>query len=461
MSQVNWEEHRAQFAAMKAENGTTIKEYSELHGLSFNTARKQLNSKKSAAPAAMAKGKQTGDLSAGKGKKIPSSGSKNAPKTSVKPAEFTKTDVKGRRAAFRAPPKGGTGALSDNGIKNSDLVDSGKGSFEGDHDKKIPKSDTQKPGRKKAKATKAQMIPYIGRDAVVLPGNDAARRMLEEGEDSHLQQVIEMAQESALEYRAVVQDEATRLREEIEGIKPGVEVEGVHPSIKLRGLLEDAAYFMNDFTTRLASIYQGEKKLRQGAEKLKQAERQQAFKEAEAREKIELARLQAEQRAKEIDYRIGADARAGRIIATAIRMREREELDDIGVAEYIERQGVQVPATLSALARKAIEAIEPPVSETVVDDAQIEREAEEYARQQREHPQWLDNRRAEVAKIVEDLGCGDVDATGERKAGEFEADDDGIELDPSATSDIYGDYDAPDEGYDDDAEIPISPPEDE
>lgn len=275
--------------------------------------------------------------------------------------------------------------------------------------------------------------------------------MLANGPENHLKLVIEMAQECALEYREVVRCEADRLREEMESIEPDAKEEGVPPSVKLRGLLEDAAYFMNDFTTRLAAIYQGEKKLQQNSEKLRQAERQQAFKEAEAREKLELAKLVAEQRGKEIEYRMGADVRASRVIASAIRMREREELDDIGVAEYIERQGVQVPATLAALALKAIDAIEPPVADIGdIDDEAIEHEAAEFARQQREHPEWLAKRREEIEGIVEVLGCGDIDATGERKAGEFDADDDGLDLDPSATSDIYDD--------DDDGEIAIDPP---
>nr|WP_225312259.1 hypothetical protein [Salmonella sp.] len=40
-------------------------------------------------------------------------------------------------------------------------------------------------------------------------------------------------------------------------------------------------------------------------------------------------------------------------------MREREELDDIGVAEYIERRGVSVPAIrVAARGRKAITLLE-------------------------------------------------------------------------------------------------------
>nr|WP_250698491.1 DNA pacase A subunit [Escherichia coli] len=241
------------------------------------------------------------------------------------------------------------------------------------------------------------------------------------------------------------------------------EPEGMHPGQRLLGLISDAAYYMNDFISRLAAIYQSEQKLRQGDEKLRQSARQQAFKEAEAREKLELARLQAEQRGKEIEYRIGADARAARVIAAAIRMREREELDDIGVAEYIERQGVSVPAILAARAAKAITLLEPPVSDVNdVDDEQLDKEAREFATLQANHPQWLAERRADVATIVEELGCGDYDRNGERKAGEFEANDEELDIDPSATAEIYGDYDASDVGYDaGDDDIAIEPPEDD
>ncbi|HBC8522280.1 TPA: DNA pacase A subunit, partial [Escherichia coli] len=152
-----------------------------------------------------------------------------------------------------------------------------------------------------------------------------------------------------------------------------------------------------------------------------------------------------------------------RVIAAAIRMREREELDDIGVAEYIERQGVSVPAILAARAAKAITLLEPPVSDiNDVDDEQLDKEAKEFASLQANHPQWLAERRADVATIVEDLGCGDYDHNGERKAGEFEANDEELDIDPSATAEIYGDYDASDAGYDaGDDDIAIEPPEDD
>lgn len=57
---------------------------------------------------------------------------------------------------------------------------------------------------------------------------------------------------------------------------------------------------------------------------------------------------------------------------------------------------------------------------------------------------------------------GDYDRNGERKAGEFEANDEDLNIDPSATADIYGDYDAGDTGFDAvDDEIAIDQPEDD
>lgn len=470
MSQVNWDEHRVKFAELRANGNITIKEYSEQNGLSFNTARKQLNLKKTAAAATVAakssvkKGSKAGDHSADhlskSDKKIPAKGANNTRKKANKETEFTNIDTRATRKSFRAPPQKRSVPDGRKTKQNSDVKNPGEGIITKDHSEKIPRKAPQTRRKKSAKAAVTEMIPSTGEEVTVLPVAKEARKMLGEGPDEHMRLVIEMSQETILRYRDSVNAEADRLQEEIDELGDG-EPEGVHPAQRLRGVLEDAAYLMNDFTSRLASIYQGERKLRQSEEKQRLAERQQAFKEAEAREKLAIARLQAEQRGREIEYRMGAEVRASRIIGDAIRMREREQLDDIGVAEYIERQGVSVPMTLAALARKAIEAIEPPVSDDVVDDEQIERDAQEFARLQREHPEWLAKRRAEVAKVVEDLGCGDIDATGERKAGEFEGDNEDLDLDPSATSDIYGDYDAPDDGYDEDDEIPISPPGDD
>ncbi len=199
--------------------------------------------------------------------------------------------------------------------------------------KMIPEEDKNAP---KIEGSSA-MIPDGAVQRATLPTTNVARDMMKNGAEEHLRLAIQMAQERALQYQSIVDQEAERLQAEIDALGDK-EPEGMHPGQRLLGLISDAAYYMNDFISRLAAIYQSEQKLRQGDEKLRQSARQQAFKEAEAREKLELARLQAEQRGKEIEYRIGADARAARVIAAAIRMREREELDDIGVAEYIERR---------------------------------------------------------------------------------------------------------------------------
>ncbi|MEF5314596.1 DNA pacase A subunit [Escherichia coli] len=425
---------------MKEEKGITVKEYCEQNGLSFNTARKHLNMKKNEVQAKVKPSKNRARTR----QQPRAGGTKKQQRASGKESEFTKTDNKPATSQFREMPRKRNADHADKPIDNSELVDLSKGSFADKKAKMIPEKD------KKASSSQrsSQMIHGESAQCATLPSKNVAREMMQNGAAEHLRKAILMAQERAIEYQSIVDMEAARLRKEIDILGDG-EPEGIHPAQRLCGLMQDAAYYMNDFISRLAAIYQTEQKLQQGQEKLIQGARQQAFKEAEAREKLDIARLQAEQRSKEIDYRLGADARAARVIATAIRMREREELDDIGVAEYIERQGVSVPAILAARAAKAITLLEPPVVDSSdVDDDQIQREAEEYAKQKAELSEWLKQRREDVARVVDQLGLGDYDANGERKAGEFEADDEGLELDPSATADIYDD-------------IAITPPEED
>lgn len=440
MTLVNWEEHRAQFLALKEEKGITVKEYCEQNGLSFNTARKHLNMKKNEVQSKVKPSKNRARTR----QQPRAGGMKTQQQTGKKESKFTKTDNQPATSQFRSMPRKRNADHANKPINNSQLVDLPKGSFADTKAKMIPEKDKKPSSCQRS----SQMIPGESAQCATLPSKNVAREMMQNGAAEHLRKAILMAQERAIEYQSIVDLEAARLRKEIDVLGDGTP-EGIHPAQRLCGLMQDAAYYMNDFISRLAAIYQAEQKLQQGQEKLIQGARQQAFKEAEAREKLDIARLQAEQRSKEIDYRLGADARAARVIATAIRMREREELDDIGVAEYIERQGVSVPAILAARAAKAITLLEPPVADSSdVDDDQIQREAEEYAKQKAELSDWLKQRREDVARVVDQLGLGDYDANGERKAGEFEADDEGLELDPSATADIYDD-------------IAITPPEED
>ncbi|MCN2526358.1 DNA pacase A subunit [Escherichia coli] len=454
MTLINWEAHRAKFLELREETGITIKEYCEQHDLSFNTARKHLNMKKNEVKA---KAKAAGKSTKQRGKSS-ASGSKKEQKKADKSTEFTKTDKSLAGGRFRAMPQKQNADHKEKPSNNNKIHKDVKGSFCDEMVEMIPKS-SEKAQRNKGSL---QMIPDSSAQSATLPATNVAREMMKNGATEHLRLAIQMAQERAIQYQTIVDQEAERLQEEIDALGD-TQPEGMHPGQRLLGLISDAAYYMNDFITRLAAIYQNEQKLRQGDEKLAQGARQQAFREAEAREKLAIARLQAEQRGKEIEYRIGADARAARVIAAAIRMREREELDDIGVAEYIERQGVSVPAILAARAAKAISLLEPPVSDVNdVDDEQLDKEAKQFAEQQAGLPQWLAQRRAEVAKIVDRLGMGDYDRNGERKAGEFEANDEDLNIDPSATADIYGDYDAGDTGFDAvDDEIAIDQPEDD
>lgn len=357
MSLVNWEEHRARFIALREEKGITVKEYCEEHGLSFNTARKHLNMKKNEVRSQV---KTTKKSTKSPEKKRAGRATKKLEEGAEK-TKFTEIDNSQGAGSFRSMPRKKTSDHESNANNNNEIKESVRRSLREKMAKMIPEEDKSAP---KIEGSSA-MIPGGAVQRATLPTTNVARDMMKNGAEEHLRLAIQMAQERALQYQSIVDQEAERLQAEIDALGDK-EPEGMHPGQRLLGLISDAAYYMNDFISRLAAIYQSEQKLRQGDEKLRQSARQQAFKEAEAREKLELARLQAEQRGKEIEYRIGADARAARVIAAAIRMREREELDDIGVAEYIERQGVSVPAILAARAAKAITLLEPPVSDVMM-----------------------------------------------------------------------------------------------
>ncbi|MGU8183871.1 hypothetical protein [Escherichia coli] len=149
---------------------------------------------------------------------------------------------------------------------NNKIHNDVKGSFCDEMGEMIPKS-SDKAQRNKGSL---QMIPDSSAQSTTLPATNVAREMMKNGATEHLRLAIQMAQERAIQYQAIVDQEAERLQEEIDALGD-TQPEGMHPGQRLLGLISDAAYYMNDFITRLAAIYQNEQKLRQGDEKLAQA----------------------------------------------------------------------------------------------------------------------------------------------------------------------------------------------
>lgn len=457
MSKISWDEHRILFMQRKAENpGLSLKDYCEERDLPYNTARKRINLKK----AASEEGDLSGTSKVVRAKRSPASSTKTPRKVPDKTAKLTKTDKERPGNKFRELPGAKAASEKIKSTKNNVLRLVDGGSFADKKREKIPSDGTKSRNKCAEETAQTKKIPPEGHILAQLPDLAAARRMMVGGEQEHLNTVIEQAQLRALSFEQLTTEALQVLQEQADNIGGG-EIEGTHPALKMQGIMEGAAYFQNDFLSRLAAIYQGAEKLRQSDRKLRLAERIQAFKELESQAKLEIARQQLDAKLQGAADMQAADARANRAIRDALHMREREELDDLGVAEYLEQRGIPVPPTLLARARKQLEDMEPEIEESDVDDDQVERESQEFNRQQAEYQDWLAQRRADVVQLVDSSGCGDVDQHGERRGGEFTADDEGLEIDYSATAELYGEIEATSLHEEQDREIEIEPPEDE
>lgn len=274
MSLVNWEEHRAKFIALREEKGITVKEYCEQHDLSFNTARKHLNMKKNEVRSQV----KTTKKSTKSPQKKRAGRAKKRPEEGTETTKFTEIDNSQGTGSFRSMPRKKTSDHENNANNNNEIKESVRRSLREKMAKMIPTEDKC---ASKIEGSSA-MIPGGAVQRATLPTTSVARDMMKNGAEEHLRLAIQMAQERALQYQSIVDQEAERLQAEIDALGDE-QPEGMHPGQRLLGLISDAAYYMNDFISRLAAIYQSEQKLRQGDEKLRQGARQQAFREAEAR----------------------------------------------------------------------------------------------------------------------------------------------------------------------------------
>lgn len=114
------------------------------------------------------------------------------------------------------------------------------------------------------------------------------------------------------------------------------------------------------------------------------------------------------------------------------------------MAAFIESCGGKVPSHIMAMAR--IEANKPPElddSKGEVSQEQLDREARTYREMQAGKEDFLAERRALVASIVDNHGYGDIDAEGNGREGEFIGVDfeEDEEFDEEATRDFYGEDD--------------------
>ncbi len=399
MAKTDWDWHRENLRKLREENDLTHKEYAEQYNLNPNTARRELGKKVVAdrPKQATAKPDQTDDMIIRvKGRKAPHSKALGEIVTGEAPASHASAQKNKNKSPKSTRAK--TGA-----------------------------SDTEPKAKGKPRGKGKQF--EVGNEVNLVPNrrgyprevdHEAARELISEGLEkcsadtfystvAHMQ-LLKRTTERAV---SVFEDEITALK--AGGKKDDEQPGGPHPVLKLTKLLIEVGYLMNDHVSRVAAIAAGTDKNRRENEK-------HARKETE-----------------------------GQVVAQAFMLREENDWDIFQTAEYIERHGVKLPDSIALRLEKEIKDEEPEVEDTgTVDDDQLEEEARRYRATQANREVFLADRRATVARIVDERGYGDKNMDGLRREGELELDNEGIEFDYEATSDLY-----------DPPEIPIDPPEEE
>lgn len=399
MAKVDWEEHRKTFELLREERGITYKEYADHYGLNPNTVRRQFSQK------------------AGENQE------KKASKKSDHSDEMI-ISRKGRKAAHSkamaeiTKPRDGTADKKPESTK-----------AKGKHAKKIilpAVAHTPKPrgkGKPFEEGNEVKLVPnrrgrprqvdYSSADNLAAEGLEVSAARTLYDTLAHME-LLKRTTARAVgvfeeEIAALERPKSRKQDEDDEG--PG----GPHPVLKLTKLLIEVGYLMNDHASRVEAITTSRDKNRRENEKH------------------------------------GMKVSEGEVIAQAFVLREENDWDIFETAEYIEKHGVKLPASIALRLEKEIRDAEPEVeSGGEVDDDQLEEEARRYRAQQARREIIIQDKRDAVARIVDERGYGDTTQDGSRREGEFEDDHEGLDIDYEATADIYDEH----------AEVAIEPPED-
>ena len=399
MAKVDWEEHRKTFELLKEERGITYKEYADHHGLNANTVRRQFSQKTGETPAKKAKSKSdhSDDLI------ITKKGRKAAHSKALAEVAQPQNDTATEAAAAKNQKGTHAKKITLPAVTHNPKP-RGKGKpFQEDHETKLVPNRRGRP----------RQVDYESADSLVGEGLEVSAARTLYDTMAHMEllkrttaRAVDVFEE---EIAALVKPKSQK-DDEDEG--PG----GPHPVLKLTKLLIEVGYLMNDHVSRVEAITTSRDKNRRENEK-------------------HTAKLSE-----------------GEVIAQAFTLREENDWDIFETAEYIERHGVKLPASIALRLEKEIRDTEPEVeSGGEVDDDQLEEEARRYRAKQATREAFIQDKRQAVAQIVDEMGFGDTGKDGSRREGELDEDTTDMDIDYEATADLY----------DDDAVIKIEQPEDD
>lgn len=385
---MTWDEHRERFTALQNERGITVKEYAEAHGLNANTARRELKKKTAdqsqPAPKNKPKKAPAGKASKGDHKRDRSSdhpiGNESdhvitAPnntrrtRTSSGDARFSAEAAdhkRSRKVRDHASDKKITFPAA-NGVDDAALLH-------------VPKA---RGGRRFGHMNEECIIH--GRYATPRPQD--VEDTLEEMRDPDFINTLE-ARSIAMVYSHLKLMERARNRsldqldEEADGFKP--DEGGTHPVHKTLQMLLNVSVGIGETAKSMSALRSVMLKSRR---------------EEEAHSiKMETLNL----------------------IAVAYEQQKEHDWSYQETAEFIEANGGIVPPHLMQQAR--IEATKPPEPDdntSTVDDEQIDAEARKHKAMREGKEEFIAERRAMVAQIVDEGSYGDIDADGDGREGEF------------------------------------------
>lgn len=386
MAKVDWEKHRKTFELLREERGITYKEYAEHHGLNPNTVRRQFSQKVSDNPGKKTKAESDhpdDQIISRKGRKAPHSKALAGvidPHHGTKAKTATSTNKKDTQAKKITLPA----------VVHTPKP-RGKGKpFQEDHETKLVPNRRGRP----------REVDYSSADNLVGEGLEASTARTFYDTLAHM----ELLKRTTARAVGVFEEEIAALakpksKKDDDGDDgPG----GPHPVLKLTKLLIEVGYLMNDHVSRVEAISSNRDKNRRENEKH------------------------------------ATKANEGEVIAQAFALREENDWDIFETAEYIEKHGVKLPASIALRLEKEIRDAEPEVEDAgEVDDDQLEEEARRYRAQQARREAIIQDKRDAVARIVDERGYGDTGTDGSRREGEFEDDLDGLDIDYDATADVY------------------------
>lgn len=473
-SKPDWTSLAAEFLKLQKSNGMKIKDFAALKGLNENSARRGI-------------GQAIKQIEAGNSDH--NNSDQKANKKNDKKAGKTADQNAGKRGRPRKSKEGEKPDTARDTAENEDgtdgLAHADSGAPDGDQNGAKRSSQPKKNGDQKSdqKKGKKPSLEVITGEVITLhknkggapKGNDNGlstgrkKRVRQQDIDAAMktmkqfslpkgwQKTIEgeMVKELLGHYHLTKRARDKSLRrllgdelEEAEAIDvPIQEGEGrtvnLTPSeFKQLKMLTDTGYALNDTVRTISQILTNLEKEQRAASlhQLKLEDTQAKIRQAQEAHELRLyGKMQ------------------GAVIQEAMQMLQGEDGSAIRAAQHLEARGIALPATISRLMEIELAKEREKIDET---GGMTPEELDAYvaaaeAKRAGRH-QWLAEKRAAVAEVVDKFGYGDLDEDGTRRSDEIQAAfQPGEEIDLSATADLYGDAPAaPNMPEDDDDTVP-------